>query len=367
MRLPVVLLTTNLARGGAETQVALLAMTLRERGWSVDVVSLLPPAAFDRELEDAGIAVHSLGMRPGEANPLAVTRLASILRRLRPGVVHSHMFHANLLARVTRLIFPIPRLIATIHSAAESGRESDRVEGRDRLYRLTDALADVTVAVSQAVAERHAGAGAVSRRRLQVIPNGVDTVRFGPDIDARARIRAELGVSHEFLWLAAGRLNWKKDYPTLLAAVERLAGAVLCIAGAGPLERELREQAGRLGGRVRLLGARDDLPALMNAADGFVLSSVVEGMPMVLLEAAASGVPCVATKAGGVEEVVVDGETGFVVPCGDPDALAAGMARLATLDPASRSAIGRAARERALARFDMRRVVEQWEALYLQS
>jgi glycosyltransferase involved in cell wall biosynthesis len=105
----------------------------------------------------------------------------------------------------------------------------------------------------------------------------------------------------------------------------------------------------------------------MNAADGLALASVVEGMPMVLLEAAASGLPCVATRAGGVEEVVVEGKTGYLVPCGDAKALADAMARLAGLPAESRAALGRAARERALARFDMRRIVEQWEALYLQS
>jgi glycosyltransferase involved in cell wall biosynthesis len=364
---PVILLTTNLARGGAETQVALLASGLRGRGWPVEVVSLIQPIAFQSELAAASVPVHSLGMRPGRANPLAIARLARILRRVRPRVLHSHMFHANLLGRLTRLLFPIPRLIGTLHSIAESARDSTRVDRRDRLYRLTDPLADITVAVSQAVADRHAAAGAVSRGKLTVIPNGVDTDRFQPASDARSRLRAELGIAEEFLWLAAGRLIWKKDYPTLLGAVERLDTGILCIAGAGPLEAELREQARPLGARVRFLGARDDLPALMNAADALALSSVVEGMPMALLEAAASGLPCVATRAGGADEVVVDGKTGFLAPCGDQAALAAAMARLAGLPAASRAAMGRAARERTISHFDMRLIVGKWEELYLQS
>jgi glycosyltransferase involved in cell wall biosynthesis len=367
MTAPVILLTTNLARGGAETQVALLASGLCGRGWPVEVVSMLEPTAFQAELAAAGVPVHSLGMRPGRVNPLVIARLARILRRVRPRVLHSHMFHANLLGRLTRLLFPIPRLIGTLHSIAESGRNSTRVENRDRLYRLTDPLAGVTVAVSQAVADRHAMAGAVSRGKLTVIPNGVDTARFQPDADARSRLRAELGISDEFLWLAAGRLIWKKDYPTLLGAMERLGEGVLCIAGAGALEAKLREQARPLGARVRFLGARDDLPALLNAADGLALSSVVEGMPMALLEAAASGLPCVATRAGGADEVVVDGETGLLAPCGDRAALAAAMARLAGLPAASRAAMGRAARERTLSQFDIRRIVGKWEELYLQS
>jgi glycosyltransferase involved in cell wall biosynthesis len=367
MRAPVVLLTTNLARGGAETQVFLLATALRSRGWPVEVVSLLPPSAFDRELAGNDVPVHSLGMRPSRPTVSGVARLASILRRVRPLVLHSHMFHANILARLMRVIFPIPRVIATLHSIAESGRESAAIAPRDRAYRLTDPLADVTVAVSRAVADRHAEARAVPRRKLKVIPNGVDTERFRPDPDARARLRAEVGVSGDFLWLAAGRLHWKKDYPSVFAAMERLPGGVLCIAGEGPLETELRNQARPLGARVRFQGARDDLPALLNAADGLVLSSVVEGMPVVLLEAASSGLPCVATRVGGVEEAVADGVTGFLAPPGDPAALADRMARLAALPAASLAEMGRAARQQALDRYDIRLTVAQWEALYLEN
>jgi glycosyltransferase involved in cell wall biosynthesis len=277
------------------------------------------------------------------------------------------MFHANVLARLMRVVLPIPRVIGTLHSVAESGKSSDAIHTRDRVYRVTDPLADLTVAVSRAVADRHAGAGAVSPGKLKVVPNGVDANRFRPDAAARVRLRAEFGVAEQFLWLAAGRLNWKKDYPTLLAAMERTPGGILWIAGEGPLESELREHARPLDTRVRFLGARDDLPALMNAADGLALSSVVEGMPMVLLEAASTGLPCVATRAGGSAEVVVDGDTGFLVNCGDPEAFAGGMARLAGMTAAARAAMGRAARERILQCFDIRLIVAEWEAVYLES
>src|ERR1035438_5609874 len=100
---PVVLLTTNLARGGAEAQGAPLALSLSRRGWPVSVVSLLDPSAFQAELREANVQVRSLGMQPGRPNPLALARLAAILRKERPCVLHSHMFHANLLARLPRL------------------------------------------------------------------------------------------------------------------------------------------------------------------------------------------------------------------------------------------------------------------------
>ncbi len=361
---PVVLLTTNLARGGAETQVALLALSLRRRGWPVTVVSLLDPSAFQAELTAAGVPLHSLGMQPGRPNPLALTRLAVILRKERPRVLHSHMFHANLLARLMRLAFPAPLIVSTLHSMAESSRHGTGTRFRDWLYRATDPLADATVAVCQAVAERHAASGAVRRARLRVIPNGVDTERFRPDTASRDRLRGEFGAGDEFVWLAAGRLMWKKDYPTMLRAAARLGGGILLIAGTGPLESELATLARELGVRAHFLGAREDVPALMNAADGLVLSSVVEGLPMVLLEAAASGLPCVTTDVGGARDAVLDGQTGFLAPCGDPEALAAAMTRLVELPVAARREMCRRAREWALARFDLNSVTSQWEQLY---
>ncbi|HPT28139.1 MAG TPA: glycosyltransferase [Bryobacteraceae bacterium] len=361
---PVVLLTTSLARGGAETQVALLAVALRERGWTVHVVSLVEPDAFQTELARAGVEVHSLGMKPSRPDPRGAVRLASILRRVRPAVLHSHLFHANLAGRLARLIFPVPRVISTLHSLAESSHRSPGTRWRDRLYRITDSLADCTVAVCQAVAERHAEAGAVRREKLRIVPNGIDTLRFRPDEARRALTRGAMGASEEFVWLAAGRLMWKKDYPTLLRAAARQPGCTLWIAGSGPLDGQLREMARALGVQARFLGMREDLPQLMNAADGLVLSSVVEGLPMVLLEAAASGLPVVATSAGGSGEVVDDSRTGFLTRCGDDEALAAAMTRLAGLPSAERREMGLAARALAVQRFEMQAVTSQWEALY---
>ena len=361
---PVVLLTTNLAPGGAETQVALLALALYARGWTVHVVSLLDPSAFHHELARHGVHVHSLGMTPGIPGPRGLARLASILRHVRPSVLHCHMFHANLFGRLARLLFPIPRVISTLHSLAESSRTSPNPTRRDTLYRLTDPLADLTVAVSHAAAARHAAARAVNPAKLRVIPNGVDTTRFHPDDTRREAARQSLGAGDDFVWLAAGRLMWKKDYPTMIRAAAQNPSRKLWIAGAGPQESELRALAAELKADVRFLGLRPDLPELMNAADALVLSSTIEGLPMVLLEASASALPCAATRAGGAAEVVIDGQTGFLSPCGDADSLAASMARIESLPPHKRLEMGVAARKLALDQFDIGAVTSQWEHLY---
>jgi glycosyltransferase involved in cell wall biosynthesis len=330
----VILLSTNMARGGAETQVAGMAVELRRRGWDVHVVSLVQPTAFRDELAHARVLLHAPGV------PL----VPALLRSLRPQIVHCHMFHANVLGRLLRLIMPFPGVISTLHSMAETGRNSMDIRRRDLAYRVTNSLADVTVAVSDAVAERHSKVCPGAR----VIPNGVDVERFRPDAGLRNRIRAELGLGDEFVWIAVGRLMWKKDYSTMLEAFARIGEGVLLIAGSGPDEGRLRAAAGP---GVRFLGARDDIPALLNAADGFVMTSIIEGLPVALLEAAATGLPCVSTPAGGVAE------TGAAIVTDD---IAAAM-QAVMHHP---DELGAKARRVVIERYSMQAVVDQWEALY---
>jgi glycosyltransferase involved in cell wall biosynthesis len=170
--------------------------------------------------------------------------------------------------------------------------------------------------------------------------------------------------------LAVGRLAPAKDYPTMLAAFARIsAGRPACtllIVGIGPLQSETEALARSLGlgDRVRFLGMRRDVPELMSAADGYVLSSAREGMPVVLLEAGAAGMPIVATAVGGNREVVLDGKTGFVVPPRDPNALAEAMLKLAALPIAERRALGQRGREHIQTHYALPRIVDLWEELY---
>jgi glycosyltransferase involved in cell wall biosynthesis len=178
-------------------------------------------------------------------------------------------------------------------------------------------------------------------------------------------------VGDAFLWLAVGRLEPPKDYANLLDAAAHLQTTakdnwVICVAGQGPLLAELRSRADSLGiaDRVRFLGVRKDIPDLMNAADGYVMSSAWEGMPMVLLEAAATGLPIVATDVGGNREVVLDGNTGFLVPPKDPEALAETMLHVMALSRDERGRLGEAGRTHVESNYSLDQIVERWEALY---
>jgi len=360
----VFLLVTGLKRGGAEAQVAQLARGLHGLGLPVEVISLTPGGKFFDELAAGGIQTASLEMDGRPALAVGLARLALRIRSKRPQVVHAHLFHANLLARLMRLAAPIPVVISTLHSVAESGRKSRSTRGRDIAYRLTDSLSDANVAVSREVAEQHVARGAVRVSKLRIVPNGVDTRRFRPDEAMRLRMRNQLGLDREFVWLWAGRMIWKKDPATLIGAFARLGRGVLLVAGSGPEENSMREMAQRCGARVIFLGERDDVAGLMQAADGFVLSSVVEGLPVVLLEAAASGLAVVATRAGGVAGIIEDGISGFLAPPGDAAALADRMLRVMELSCDQRRRIGLVAREKVCAEFDANLVCRRWLDLY---
>ena len=348
--------------GGAERQVILLAKGLRRRGWRVSVVALTGDGGgAAAELTAAGVAFLSLKMRKGLADPRGWIVFNCWLKQEAPDVVHAHLAHAAWLSRWSRLGAPVRVVMDTLHSC------STGTVGRRLGYRWSGWLPDKVTAVSHAVAKAHLSAGTVSRSKLAVLPNGVDTREWRPDEADRTALRRELGVDREFLWLAAGRLEPVKDYPTLLEAFAKVGtSARLAIAGSGPLESQLRELAVRLEveKRTRFLGFAPDVLRWMRAADGFVLSSRLEGLPMVLLEAAACGLPAVATGIAGTREVIVDGETGWLAEAGSSAALEGAMTRTMRASPEERKAMGERARWRAIERFSLESALDQWEALY---
>jgi len=350
--------------GGAERQVAELATTFHSRGWEVSIVSLTVIREQLLPQENGGVRVASLEMAKGVADPRALVRLARLLRRWRPDVVHAHMVHANLLARLCRPLAPVPRLISTIHNQDEGA------QWRYYAYRLTDRLTDITTAVSRLAVDEAVRRHAVTESRVRLVPNGIHTAPFELGAAVRERTRSALKLGDAFTWLAVGRLTEAKRHADLLAASrivrEQVPGVRVLIAGYGPLQAALEEEVDRtgLGSNVTIMGARDDVPALMQAADGFVMSSAWEGLPMVLLEASASSLPIVATDVGGSKDIVVDSQTGFLTPPLQPDRLAGAMLRLMSLSSQERRTMGDHANRLVASRFDMERIADEWEALY---
>jgi len=358
-------LITGLAYGGAETQLVNLAISLKKRGWEVRVVSMLSPQAFTEELKEAGIPLLTLNMRRGVADPRAVFRLVKILREWRPQILTSFMFHANLLGRIAGRLAGVPIVVSSIRSENFGG------PWRDRITRLTDWMEDVTTTNSRLAAEKLLKRGVVPRERIHVIPNGLVLDKFTVENSNRTEFRQQLGITErDFLWLAVGRLEEAKDYSNLLQAFKIIMQgghkAQLRVAGQGPLLENLQRQSINLGisDRVVFLGLRRDIPSLLDAADGFVLSSAWEGLPNVVMEAMAAAKPVVATCVGGVPELVQEGVNGYIVPPGDSEVLAAAMVKMMALPEAERQAMGRAGRVHIEANYSLERVVDQWEELY---
>ena len=274
------------------------------------------------------------------------------------------MVHANLLARAARPLARVPVLVCTAHNVNEGAR------WRELAYRITDPLCDLTTNVGGAAAARYVRVGAVPKTKIRALPNGIDTQAFRPDASVRVAERRALGLQDKFVWLAVGRLDEAKDYPTMLQAFSKVVkgfpAALLLVAGAGPLEGEVKHLAVKLGleKRVRFLGLRRDTSVLMNAADAFILSSAWEGMPLALLEASATGLPVVATAVGGVPEIVVDEKSGFLTPPEDPAALAHAARRIMAMPEEERRRMGEAGRVHVEAHHSLEHVVSLWEGLY---
>ena len=359
MRIAYVL--TSLGVGGAERQVVALAERMAARGHEVSLLILRPPQPEEWRTT---VECIYLGMRKTPIGFVAgLARGRHFLRAFQPELIHSHVYPANMVARLLCLFGRAP-VISTIHNVFEGSWS------RILAYRLTDPLSRWTTAVSQAAAERYVRLKAVPADKCSVLTNGIDTMEFVPDSMRRIRMREEMRAGDEFIWFTAGRIAPAKDYPNLLRAFALVRAAFpktqLWIAGETTGAETAAVQALalklELENSVRWLGLRRDMSALLDGGDGFVLASAWEGMPLVVGEAMAMEKPVVATDAGGVRELI--GDAGAIVPAKDSRTLAQAMLDMMRSTAATRGSLGRAARERITTRFSMDAKAYEWEALY---
>jgi glycosyltransferase involved in cell wall biosynthesis len=337
---------------------------MAQRGHTVAVLVLRPRLA---EEWPADFNVVHLDMHKTPLSLLmGLARARRFLLDFRPDLLHSHSFHANFVARLLKPFLPSAKIVSTVHNVYEGGWP------RMMAYRLTDPLAWRTTAVSQAAADRFVRLKAIPQDKYMVLTNGIDVQEFAPSLERRARMRTQMAAKDNFIWLAVGRIVPAKDYPNLLRAFAqvRAFAAQLWIAGSEASAedaadlRALGAELG-LGDSVRWLGLRRDMSAVLDASDGFVLSSAWEGMPLVVGEAMAMEKPVVATDAGGVRDLM--GEAGFVVPVGDQDALAQAMLQQMRCTREEQLALGRAARQRIEKHFSIDARADDWETLYRTS
>jgi glycosyltransferase involved in cell wall biosynthesis len=343
---------------------------VRDRGG--DIVGISAPGPYADALADEGIRHVPLGSSTRSMNPLADVRAAAelwrILRRERPDVLHTHNPKPGLYGRIVGRLAGVPIVVNTCHGLYFT--ETDPWLKRTVLLVLEGIAArfsDAELVQSEEDLDRLVGRHAYPRGRTRLLGNGVDLRRFHPGVltaaertDLRTR---ELGAGDDRIVVGmVGRLVAEKGLLELFAAA-RLLGDRYVVAVIGPDDPEKPDALDRATVReaeahgVRFLGMRDDVDRLYGAMDLFVLPSWREGFPRAAMEAAASGLPVVATDVRGCRQVVDDGVTGLLVPVRDAPALADAVLSLGD-DAERRKRMGEAAIERAAAHFDEGRVVD---------
>ncbi|HAW22580.1 MAG TPA: glycosyl transferase family 1 [Pseudomonas sp.] len=357
----ILMVITGLGIGGAERQVIDLAERLSQLGSTVKIAYLTGPVLVQP-------IMHNIELIPLHAEKsvlglfYAKRRLVALVNGFRPDVVHSHMVHANLLARLARIFSKRTRLVCTAHSTDEGGRL------RMLAYRVTDPLADLSTNVSAQAVAQFRRKGAVPSGKMIPVSNGIDTQKFKYDVIARRQIRSQYCALESQVIVAVGRLHEAKDYPNLIRAFlvvsQNVPKACLWIVGEGHLRSSLERLISDLGvsNKVMLFGSRHDISSILSAADVFVLSSAWEGFGLSVAEAMAAERVIVATDCGGVAEVL--GNAGFIVPPQDSARLAGSLTKALQLTEQEAYAYGVRARERVTELFSLDSVVDKWVRIY---
>jgi glycosyltransferase involved in cell wall biosynthesis len=364
--------------GGTEQSIAELVPRVVDAGIDVTVATLHHrEPGYEADLRRGGHDVRVLRSRGFAAK---VRELRRLVRARTPDVVHTQLFDSDLAGRMAATATPARVLTSLVNTSYEPARRRDPRVRPHRLEaaRLLDAwtarhLTDHFHAVSATVKEsavRHLG---LAPERITVVERGRDAARLGePGLERRRRARATLGLTPAaHVLLNVGRQEFQKGQRTLFEAFEVIAAAypdaVLLVAGrTGQSSAELEERRRRSAhrDRIRILGARDDVPELLAAADVFVSSSLYEGLPGAVLEAFALGVPVVASDIPSHRDVVADGASGLLVPGEDAPSLAAAIRRVLD-DVALARALAARGREEFATRFmldvSVRRMIELYD------
>lgn len=365
MKLNVMQMTDVTGRGGAEKALVDLALRLDRSRFNVTVCATRTTGNYQPLLDAAG--VHTIVMeRNSRLESYKMLRLLQIMRQQPVHVLHTHLFGANTWGRVLGKLAGVPVIVAHEHWSSRSSREVkiDRL-----LYRMTDRILVPSRASKQLVMQTEH----IPARYLDVAYNGVDISLFSPSASSAAEARRELCIEPDDIVVGTvGRLSADKggqDHLLWAAneARKQHPSVRLLVVGEGPLRHGLEELAAKLGmldkGAAIFTGARTDVARLLSAMDIFVLPSLKEALPIAVLEAMAMQLPAVATRVGGVPEVVQDGTTGLLVPPGDREALLAALVRLIA-DADLRGSLGQAGQARVHAHFTVDKMVEHVEQLY---
>ena len=357
-------LITDLDIGGAEKSLYQLVSNLNRKEFTPVVISLTEKGQIGRRIEEEGVEVLSLQAK-SRFDPSFVLRLLRILKRKRPHILHSYLFHANFIGRIAGKFCGIPIIISSVRTQEK--------EQWHHLYlnMFTQWMADRQICVSREVEKFVQRRAKVPACKLLTIHNGLDLKDFDflKNKSSEAK-KKELSLTQfNSVVGTVGHLTEAKGIMYLLKAfslvLKDAPRSCLLIVGEGKLRELLSELADRLkiSAQVKFLGLREDALEIMRVMDIFVLSSLWEGFPNVILEAQALGKPVVTTWVGGCREIIKDGENGFLVPPGDPWSLYQSI-KILLEKPSLRETFGQRGRELVKKKFTLRRMVSSTENLY---
>ncbi|MBI1748837.1 MAG: glycosyltransferase [Acidobacteria bacterium] len=367
----IVHLITDLAVGGAEMMLYKLLRGMERRRFQNVVVSMASGGSLADKITALDIPVYSLDLRRGAPNPAALWRLRRVLRQVKPHVLQTWLYHADLLGLVAGKWAGVPALAWNVRCSEMDLRRYSRLTSYVvRILSRLSALPDVVMVNSEAGRRFHEALG-YHPRCWQLIPNGFDLEQFRPDAAARISFRREIGIPEESLLIGLlARFDPMKDHDNFLKAAgllrKRQPDVHFVMAGRGVdlnnsiLNRSIRDQA--LEGRVHRLGERSDVATILAAMDITTSTSYGEGFPNVIGEAMACGVPCVVTDTGDCAQIVAD--SGRVVPPKQPQAFVAAWNELIEMGPSGRNALGQRARRRIEEHFNLPVIVSKYEAVY---
>lgn len=351
---------TGLGLGGAEKVVCDLADQMVNKGHIVKIAYLTGDAVVKPSSNN--IEIVYLGLNDFKSLLKASIKYQKLINTFHPDVVHAHMVHANIFARLNRLTQSIPKLICTAHNSNEGGKI------RMLAYKYTTSLSDINTNVSKEASKALINKGAFTEENLITVYNGIDLDKFNI-----GKTNNDVGlIDKNFIsCISVGRFNEQKDYPNLLNAIALLDKKLeipvkFQIAGDGELRPELESLINKLNlnANIELLGNRKDIPQLLNNSKFFILSSKHEGLPTVVIEAMACGCFVIATDCGGTAEIM--GDTGILVPPQDSKALAAAIQKSLSLSDDEIAQNNIKARKRIKDLFSLEKSVEKWLKIYEQ-
>ncbi|MBI5344462.1 MAG: glycosyltransferase [Deltaproteobacteria bacterium] len=364
---------TGLDTGGAEMMLYKLLSRIDRDRFEPVVFSLTEGGILADKIEALGITVYSIGMKRRAIPIIGLVRLIRLLRSLKPDIIQGWMYHANLVAQGSSIFLsgkiPVLWNIRGTHTdlSVEPLYTALTIWLGGRLSRFSSGI----INNSMASAGSHEQKLGYRPEKRVIIPNGFDTGLFKPSHDARARLRAELGLpENAFLIGLAGRYHPMKDHENFLSAAASLLKShpdvrfVLIGKDVEQSNSTLTERIKnlQLDKSVHLMGNRDDMPCLTAAFDIATSSSYGEGFSNALGEAMSCGVPCVATDVGDSRWIV--GDTGLIVPPRDHDALAGAWQKMIEMGDENRRSLGLHARQRVIDNFSLDSVVKLYEELY---